>query len=315
MIPTHNCAHFLRETLASVLAQDPGPHAMQIEVVDDGSVDDPRAVVEELGRGRVTFFRQPENVGHVRNFDTCLLRSCGELVHLLHGDDRVLPGFYAAMEPAFREDAEIGAAFCRGVFMTERGHWVAFSRIERRDAGVIDNWLDIIAASQRLITPAVVVRRAVYERLGGFDRRLAWSEDWEMWVRIAAHYPVWFEPRVLAEYRMHPASSSGRNARTGENIRDTRRAIRVIRSSLPPADAERLSPRAEAWCADLALDMAKRAVRARDWRTALVQLREGWVTRPSLAQAARIAAFFGWSAGRRLRMGKGEAYLAMLDGK
>jgi glycosyltransferase involved in cell wall biosynthesis len=73
MIPTYNCANYLRETLASVLAQDPGSDLMQIEVVDDHSTkDDPAAVVEELGRGRVSFYRQPENVGYIRNFETCL---------------------------------------------------------------------------------------------------------------------------------------------------------------------------------------------------------------------------------------------------
>ena len=41
MIPTYNCARYLRETLASVLAQDPGPDQMQIEVIDDCSTDHP----------------------------------------------------------------------------------------------------------------------------------------------------------------------------------------------------------------------------------------------------------------------------------
>ena len=41
------------------------------------------------------------------------------------------------------------------------------------------------------MTPSIVVRRSVYERLGSFDRRLVCAEDWEMWVRIAAHYPIW----------------------------------------------------------------------------------------------------------------------------
>ena len=49
MIPTYNCARYLRKTLESVLAQDRGPKSMQIEVVDDCSTeDDPEAVVAEF---------------------------------------------------------------------------------------------------------------------------------------------------------------------------------------------------------------------------------------------------------------------------
>ena len=40
MIPTYNCARYLEAALRSVLAQDPGREAMQIEVVDDHSPDD-----------------------------------------------------------------------------------------------------------------------------------------------------------------------------------------------------------------------------------------------------------------------------------
>ncbi|HEV2736566.1 MAG TPA: glycosyltransferase, partial [Longimicrobiaceae bacterium] len=78
MVPTYDCAAYLRRALESVLAQDPGPGAMQIEVVDDRSTrDDPEAVVREVGGGRVAFYRQARNVGHVGNFETCLLRSRG----------------------------------------------------------------------------------------------------------------------------------------------------------------------------------------------------------------------------------------------
>src|SRR5438128_483601 len=95
MIPTFHCARFLRQTLESVLSQDPGPDVMQIEVIDDCSTqDDPESVVRAVAGERVHFFRQPKNVGHTRNFETCLQRARGYLVHLLHGDDAVLPGFY-----------------------------------------------------------------------------------------------------------------------------------------------------------------------------------------------------------------------------
>src|SRR5919108_3208423 len=137
MIPTHNCAAYLRETLRSVLAQDLGPDLMQIEVVDDCSVqDDPAAVVAELGRGRVAFYRQGRNVGHCRNFDTCLQRSRGRLIHLLHGDDCVRVGFYQTMEAVFEVNPEIGAAFCRYISIDECGNWLAISPLEQPMSGL-----------------------------------------------------------------------------------------------------------------------------------------------------------------------------------
>src|SRR6266566_1236858 len=96
MIPTYNPrADYLEETLRSVLEQDPGPEQMQIEVVDDASADCPEDVVQSIGSGRVAFIRQPTNCGAIANFNTCISRSRGELIHILHGDDFVLPGFYA----------------------------------------------------------------------------------------------------------------------------------------------------------------------------------------------------------------------------
>ncbi len=66
MIPTFNCAKYLRQTLESVLRQDPGPEEMQIEVIDDCSAqDDPEAIVREIGKGRVAFYRKPKNEGAI----------------------------------------------------------------------------------------------------------------------------------------------------------------------------------------------------------------------------------------------------------
>ena len=180
MIPTYNCAGFLRETLASVLAQDPGLEEMQIEVVDDGSADDPETVVEQVGRGRVHFFRQERNTGHVHNLTTCIQRSRGRIVHVLHGDDAVRDGFYRVMAPHLVDRQEVGAAFCRYISMDAEGAWETIAPLEAGGRGVLEGWLGRIALGQRLQTPCMVVRRSVYEQLGGFDARLTHSEDWEM---------------------------------------------------------------------------------------------------------------------------------------
>lgn len=280
MIPTHNCARYLRETLVSVLAQDPGPERMQIEVVDDASTDEPGEVVRALAGERVAFHRQPENVGHTRNFETCLRRSRGHLIHLLHGDDAVRPGFYERLERPFGEHPQVGAAFCRYIGMDATGHWQTVSELLRESSGILDGWLERIARGQALQTPSAVVRREVYERLGSFDRRLAWTEDWEMWVRIAAHYDVWYEPEPLALYRVHSLSSSGSLARSGATIRDTRLAIDLISEHLPPNRRAALRREARSILARTALRRARRLVHHRETRAALSHAAEAVRSRP-----------------------------------
>jgi glycosyltransferase involved in cell wall biosynthesis len=274
MIPTHDCAGYLRETLASVLAQDQGADRMQIEVVDDASSDDPQRVVDELGRDRVDFIRQPRNVGHVANFNTCLERARGRLVHLLHGDDCVRDGFYAAMGGLLEREADAGAAFCRYIAIDGDGNWSNVAALEQAEAGVIPGWLERIAVGQRLQTPCMVVRREVYERLGGFDGRGGFAEDWEMWVRIAARYPVAYLPEPLALYRVHAISRTGRFVRTGANVRDLRRVIEINREHLPPERADALTRKALRVTATTCLRRARRALGRGDLGTSWAQLRE-----------------------------------------
>jgi hypothetical protein len=107
-----------------------------------------------------------------------------------------------------REPPQVGAAFTRNIYADPDGQWHSFSPVERPVAGILEAWLERIASGQRTTTPAVVVRRSAYETLGGFDETLGMAgEDWEMWVRIATRFPVWFEPTPLAVYRMERPNS------------------------------------------------------------------------------------------------------------
>ena len=285
MIPAYNCAPYLGETIAGVLAQDPGPERMQIEVVDDCSSDDPAAVVERFG-GRVSFHRQARNLGNVGNFNTCLRRARGRLVHILHGDDAVREGYYERLGEALERHPEVGAAFCRYVSIDEDGHWRTISPLEARKAGVIQGWLESLARGQRLQPPCITVRRDVYERLGGFDDRLFYYEDWEMWTRIAAHYPVWHEPVPLALYRVHGGTASDRRLRAGDSVADIRRAISLNCELLPPDHAREISREAHEISAITALRRGRRRLGAGDTEAATSQLREALAT----SRSARVLA-------------------------
>lgn len=147
----------------------------------------------------------------------------------------------------------------------------------------MDNWLERIAIKQRIQTPSIVVRRDVYERLGGFDRRMTcWGEDWEMWVRIAANYPVWYEVEPLALYRISSTSLTGTSTRTGKNIQDFRRAISIVQNYLPKEHAPQLAKTALNNCAFYALFTARQFVKAGDTSAAISQIREALKCRSSI---------------------------------
>ena len=271
MIPTYNCGAFLEDTLASVLEQAPRPEAMQIEVVDDASSDGPQSIVERLGRGRVGFFRQPSNLGVPGNLTACVRRARGEIIHVLHGDDAVRPGFYATIDRAFARNPNLGAAYCRHLFMDSRGHWQAISPLERETSGILEDAAEYLASEQRIMTPSICVRRAVYEHLGGFHASLRCSEDWEMWVRIAASYPIWYETDPLAVYRMHEASNTGLHVIGGDDIAYTARAIDLLVEHLSPERKGVVARRARATYALSALNRAERAFARGDGATARAQ--------------------------------------------
>jgi glycosyltransferase involved in cell wall biosynthesis len=306
MIPTYNSAGYLRETLASVLRQDPGPEIMQIEVVDNCSDrDDPSAIVDELGRGRVGFFRQSRNLGHFENFRTCLERSRGHLIHLLFSDDCVREGFYAKLGKALYEHPDIGAAFCRMIFMDGNGHWQHLSPLEQCESGVLDRWLEKSVVRQRLQYVSMIVRRDVYEHLGGFDRRLYHLEDWEMVVRIAAHYPIWYEVEPLALHRFYPESYSWNRNRTGETIQGLRKVVEVVGTyltdHLSEPTAHRLLHLARETCAHDALYIARRMIEAGEMGSAMTMVREALKCSRSHRVLRPVAELFVWLGERRVQ--------------
>jgi glycosyltransferase involved in cell wall biosynthesis len=241
MIPSYNCSAFLKETIKSVLANDAGLDKMQIEVIDDCSTDDNiEELVKEIGKGRVAFFRQKKNVGSLRNFETCINRAKGEWVHILHGDDKIGEGFYREIESLFTSHPEAGAAFTGIDYINEKGNRLSVHNRIPGNYGIVKDWLLQIATNNLVQPPAIVVKRKVYEKLGSFFA-VHYGEDWEMWVRIAANFPVAYSPKSLAMYRyLRNNSISTSYLKSGHNTRDILKVINIIQDYLPEHEKKKL---------------------------------------------------------------------------
>jgi glycosyltransferase involved in cell wall biosynthesis len=193
---------------------------MEIEVVDDCSTeDDPEAVVREMGKGRVKFHRKSQNAGVTANFNTCVQRSSGKLVHILHGDDYVLPGFYRAIEELAERHPAVSFFHSRALVVDEAGKTEGISppieNLERPGNEVAPFFY-----ANPFRTAGVVIRRAFYEQQGGFNPRFVHVADWDMWVRAILLGTGVCSNDTLATYRSFAGNDTARLVRTGTNLVD-----------------------------------------------------------------------------------------------
>lgn len=288
MISVFNRPQNVEKVLSSVLAQ--ADDDMQIAVVCDFSdaATQARIAAEtaRVGGARVTCLPEPRPVGHPHIFNRCIEHARGQWVHILHDDDWVEPGYYRTLRAAIEANPSAGAAFCHHTIVEQRpgapdapALWPAW--MERETPGLITNWLERIALECRVQFSAMAVRRDVYEAVGGFCADAASAFDWELWVRVAARYPVCYVPDTLVGVGRDDSAESSRLMRSGEQVRHAFRAIEVMAHQLPADVAEKLTEKARNQIADYALYIARRYLRRGDAAAAMANLQAAALERPS----------------------------------
>lgn len=179
----------------------------------------------------------------------------------------MLAGFYQAMEKALSDPAAV-AAVCRVQDVDADNAATSVTRSYRTGTGVWTNALNMLAVSNRVRAPGIVVRRSAYEQVGHFRSDLPHAADWEMWTRLAAHGTVVFVDEVLACYRRHAGSDTSARARSGATIRERVTAIGVIGGHVPPGRRARTTRRGLAYAIVFAARTALSSLRKGDWSAA-----------------------------------------------
>lgn len=221
LIPTYNCANYLRETLKSLQQQGDFISKAHIEIIDDFSTkDDPAAVAEELWPGRVSFYRQPKNVGAVENFNTCLQRTQRQWVHILHGDDIVLPGAYKEFDECIKSVPNALAVFARSRTIDAAGEFLFEPPIIGPGERGLMAYSPIQWTTNPLQFAGVLMSNRVPHQVGFFDPRYVHVNDLNLWWRIARRGPVAYSNKLLGGYRAFEGNHTSTLMRSGKNIQD-----------------------------------------------------------------------------------------------
>lgn len=299
VISSYNYAHFLGETIRSVLGQT--YPAREVIVVDDGSSDNSVEVARSFG-GRVRVVEQ-ENGGVCVARNNGARLATGEVVAFLDSDDIWLPRKLERQAEAFHSDPEVGLVSCGIRFFNPRGETI----VEYNEGK--SGWCakDILLYKEPVLNTtasAVAVRRDVFEAAGGFDQRreLFAAEDREFAYRAARLAKIAFIPEILVDYRIHGANGH-------LNIRQMDRALFFAYEKIfGGADAETLRLRRESY-GNLHRMLAGCYFRANDFpRFARHAARSLWLT-PSSAK------YFAAFPARLLRRAAGRAAASPAEGR
>ena len=215
VVPTHNRATLLRETLAALLGQTHRP--LQIVVVDDGSEDDTKSVVRDLAASTsgdveiVYEWQDKQSAPAARNAGARLTQ--GEYLVFMDDDDLVRQNFLESRIRALNENEGTNLAF---------GLWYIFDVCDGKyrilsNRGSVPlekgfDWYSFFGLDWQLLLQGCVIRRQLVSAVGPWKLGLKKSQDMEYKARLLAHResnPVYAGPDEPVYYRTHGASISG----------------------------------------------------------------------------------------------------------
>ncbi len=205
IIPTYNRRDLVLRAIDCVLAQT-RPVA-QVIVVDDGSTDGTREALAARYGDRIEYVWQPNaGVSAARNHGLSLAR--GRYLALLDSDDEWLPAKTQRQVEWLEARPDYGMVLCDVLRVNADGS--AIDRFRRREQlpedGHVLRW---VLRNPALAPVSAMLRRAVYEQVGGFDASLRTAEDLDFHLRVARHFPIGVIDEPLARaIRGHDGLSS-----------------------------------------------------------------------------------------------------------
>ena len=230
-IPVFNRERYIEATLRSVLAQT--NVEFEIIVFDDASTDGTASIVAAVDHPRIRYHRQARNVGIARNRTSCLAVAKGEYIAWLDGDDLYHPDALQTRARVLDENPSVGLVHGAYTLIDYAGRklpdWPMPFAEDTIESG--EDALSELVLSNYIGAATVMVRRQCHEAAGPYSPRLRdSSEDWEMWMRIAAIADVAYIARPIAEYRFHSQSASSAAAATGAQLRRDIQALKIFLS-------------------------------------------------------------------------------------
>jgi Glycosyl transferase family 2 len=226
ILPCYNVQPYLPRALASVFSQSFTGY--RVCAVDDGSTDGTIGILERNAH-RCTLTRQPRR-GAAAARNLAIRMSDSPFIAFLDADDEWLPDKLQRQVGILKENPSLGLVCSLCAFEHRRQH--AAGSASQSMTGSTGKLFLPILRDCFVFTPTVVVRRQCLEEIGLFNEALSVSEDFNLWLRIAARWEIALLPEVLAVTHTRPGGLS-QTTSSQQRAADAVAALEHVRHGCP----------------------------------------------------------------------------------
>jgi glycosyltransferase involved in cell wall biosynthesis len=208
VIPTYNCARYVAEAVESVLAQTFAD--FETIVVNDGSTDNTEQVLEPY-RDRILYVAQP-NRGLSAARNAGIRASSGRHIAFLDSDDQWYPSKLARQVEVLSAHPDYAAVHTDSSAIDAAGvlRRRAVNPGRQSKNGMVFDEFFANNTCVALIS-SVLITRECLDAVGLFDERYYGCQDWDLFLKVSAAYPIWYIAEPLVKYRLTPNSLSRGN--------------------------------------------------------------------------------------------------------
>ena len=192
--PSFNQARYLEETIRSVLDQD--HPQLEYIIVDGGSTDGSLEIIKKYA-DRLAWWVSEKDQGQTDAINKGFARAKGEILAWLNSDDTYNPGAISAALAFLQAHPQAGLVYGDTNFIDENGKILGAFPAAQTD------YKRLRRGYVHIPQQAAFFRADIWKQVGPLDPSFYFAMDYDLWVRIASHAPIFYTPQVWANFRLH----------------------------------------------------------------------------------------------------------------
>jgi len=210
-IPTCNRCSYLGTAISSVLDQTMGD--LELLVIDNASTDSTEALAKSFCDRRLQYFRNDQNIGIIENWNRAIELAKGDYLIILGDDDRLTNSFLEESVRVHKAHPNVGLSFSHCNKVDQDGRYIRQWGYDFMPAGLARgvDYLYWTLHYEACLTNSstALLKTSVLRKHGKFVVAYARNVfDFNMWIKIASDFDVYFIDKNLCDYRIHPLQVS-----------------------------------------------------------------------------------------------------------